>query len=58
MPPSGKDISRFLVVFDVLEGFSAQQAVIRGMGAFDPTTTLMPDPSVIRVLAWLKDLAG
>ena len=57
-PPTADELQRFLAVFECLNGFEASQRSIRGHGAFDPATEAMPDPAVIRTLAWIKERAG
>lgn len=56
--PTKADAARFVEIFEALNSFEVGQFSIRGYGAFDRSTTPMPDPSVMRVLAWLKDRAN
>jgi hypothetical protein len=56
--PTREDAARFVEIFEALNSFEASQFSIRGYGAFDRRNTPVPDPSVMRVLAWLKERAS
>lgn len=55
--PTKEDAARFVEIFEALNSFEVSQFHIRGYGAFDRSIVPMPDPSVMRVLAWLKERA-
>lgn len=54
--PNQAEIGRFVDLVDALWKFEAIQRSVRGHGAFPPDTP-RPDPSFVRVMAWLKELS-
>ncbi len=55
--PPGSDIKRFVEGFERLSSFEAETVAIRGYGAFGSDWS-RPDPAVIRVLDWLKEISN
>lgn len=55
--PPGSDIRRFVEGFEILSSFEAQTVAIRGYGAFGRDWG-RPDPVVVRVLDWLKEISN
>ena len=54
--PNQNEILHYLELNEAACGFEAQTYAIRGYGAFDRTTTQIPDPIYIKVAAWLREL--
>lgn len=54
MNPTIEDLKVFLQVFAALDEFEAHCRTFRGYGAF-PKERELPDPSVMRVVNWLKE---
>jgi hypothetical protein len=52
--PTPSELTRFLDVLDRLNQFEAITYLVRGRGAFDRSTTPLPDPAAAKVRDWLK----
>lgn len=57
--PTAQDIAKFMKCFDILSRFEAEHRLLRGWGAaFDQTEFQMPDPAVMAVSSWLREIAN